>query len=362
MARETSAGGGILGNLALGVALSAALLALTLPGRRAAAPDAPAAPYPDDGRGRSATSPAEITRAGWGDVLRRVWRESQEDRILTEAAGITFYTLLAIFPAIGALVSLYGLFADPATVGRTVDALRGIVPDGGLELIETELGRLAGQAERRLGIGFLLGLGISLWSANQGIKALFDALNVVYGERETRSFLRINLLGFAFTLGSLLFLMVALSAVVAVPVAGQVAGAEAVAETSLPLLRWPVMLAVIAAFLALVYRYGPCREPARWRWVSWGGIVAALLWVAVSAAFSWYVANFGNYNATYGSLGAVAGFMTWIWISAAVVLVGGELNAELEHQTARDSTTGPPEPIGRRGAKMADKVAPPERG
>jgi membrane protein len=219
---------------------------------------------------------------------------------------------------------------------------------------------VAANGSTSLGISFLVGLAVSLWSANQGTKAMFDALNVVYDETEKRGFVRLTLATLGFTLGGLVFVVLALAGIVALPVVLQFVGLPRGLESLLQLARWPILLVFLAIMLAVLYRYGPSRQEARWQWLSWGSGLAALLWLGGSALFSWYVENFGSYNETYGSLGAVIGFMTWIWLSSAVVLLGGELNAELEHQTAKDTTTGAPKPLGTRGARMADRVAPAE--
>jgi membrane protein len=309
-------------------------------------------------RGRAAGAPSEIPAHGWWDILRRTAGQVSAHRLLAEAAGVTFFALLAIFPALTALVSLYGLVADPATISDHLAALAGVVPGGGTQIIEEQVRRVAAQGGGALGLAAVAGLAAALWSANAGAKALFDALNVVYDEREARGFLRRTAVSLAFTLGAILFALLAMAAVVALPVALNLVGLGPTAELLLRLLRWPLLLAAVAVFLACAYRYGPSRERARWRWVSWGGASAALAWLLFSAAFSWYVANFGRYNETYGSLGAAIGFMTWIWLSTAVVLVGAQLDAEMEAQTARDTTTGPERPLGARGATKADTVAP----
>lgn len=309
-----------------------------------------------DPRGRDAAGPTEIPARGWWDILKRTVAEISNDRLLTEAAGVTFYALLALFPAVGALISIYGLFADPATIGEHLQMAAGFVPGGGLEIIEEQVRRITAKPSGALGFGVVIGLATSLWSANQAMKAVVDALNVVYEEEERRGFFKRLFITMAFTLGGILFVLLAVAAVVVLPIVLEFVGLGGM-ETLLRLARWPLLLVAIALFLALIYRYGPSREEAKWRWVSWGSAVASLIWVAGSIGFSWYVQNFGNYNETYGSLGAVIGFMTWIWLSATVVLVGAELNAEMEHQTARDTTTGPEQPMGTRGAKMADQVA-----
>ncbi len=326
--------------------------------RRRAAPPAPSRPpIPEDDAGRDVAQPHRFPAAGWWMIARRTLRQANDDRLMTEAAGITFYTLLALFPAIAALVSIYGLVVDQGTVADHLDALAGIVPGGGMALIGEQARRVAGQASSTLGFGALLSLGLSLWTANQATKAIFDALNVVYEEKEKRSFLRFTAVTLLFTLCGMVFAVLAMAAVVVLPVVFGVVGLGPTAETLLRIARWPLLLAGVMLILAALYRYGPSRERARWRWVTCGSAFAAVAWMIVSLGFSWYVESFGSYNETYGSLGAVVGFMTWIWISAMVVLLGGELNAEMEHQTARDTTTGPDRPMGRRGARMADTVA-----
>ncbi|MGG5823407.1 YihY/virulence factor BrkB family protein [Falsiroseomonas sp. HW251] len=317
-----------------------------------------AATIPQDGAGRDADHPHQIPRAGWWMIIKRTLNQANEDRLLSEAAGVTFYALLALFPAIAALISLYGLIADPATISKQFDQLQGIVPGGGMQLIEEQVRRVSSKPSGTLGVGAIIGLAVSLWSANQATKAMFDALNVVYEEKEKRSFIRLTLVSLAFTLGGLIFAIVSMIAVILLPVVFNVIGLQTQVEWLLRIARWPLLLLLVGTILAALYRFGPSRERARWRWVTWGSAMAAIVWFAGSIGFSWYVENFGSYNETYGSLGAVIGFMTWIWISSAVVLLGGELNAEMEHQTARDTTTGPEQPMGTRGAKMADTVAP----
>jgi membrane protein len=309
-----------------------------------------------DGRGRSATSPEQIGGAGWKDILWRVYNNIGEHRLVAIAAGVTFYALLAIFPAIAALVSLYGLFADPSTIAAQLDNFSGVMPGGGLEVIRDQLTRVASQQNGTLGITFLTGLAVSLWSANAGIKSLFDALNLVYGEKEERGFIGLNLQSLAFTFGAIVAVLVALAIMVALPYVLDALGLGEGSKTAVLVVRWLGLLFAVIFGLALLYRFGPSRATPRWRWVSVGSTVAALLWLVVSFLFSWYTANFGNYNATYGSLGAVVGFMIWMWLSAIVILLGAELDAEMEHQTARDTTTGKPKPLGVRGARVADTV------
>jgi membrane protein len=308
----------------------------------------------DGGHGRAASTPSEIPACGWKDILWRVYAGIVDDRILANAAAVVFYALLALFPGIAALVSIYGLIADPQVIAQHLDSLAGILPGGAVDVIHDQLDRLLAQPKSKLGMSFVVGLAISLWSANGGIKALFDALNVVYEERERRSFIKLNAISLAFTLGMLVLFLAALTCLVALPIIeGYLPGFMAWVLT---IARWPVLLALIALTLSFVYRYGPSRAEPKWRWISWGAAFAALLWLVASGLFSWYAANFGSYDKTYGSLGAIIGFMTWMWLSVIVILVGAKLNAEVEHQTAQDSTEGHAKPLGSRRAKMANTV------
>ncbi|KLK94475.1 membrane protein [Microvirga vignae] len=318
-----------------------------------ASPNAAAA---ETGRGREADKPTEIPSKGWKDILWRTYEEFGKDRITSVAAGVTYYALLAIFPAIAALVSIYGLFSDPATIQDHLNAMSGVLPGGALEIIGEQVKRISSQGGGALGFGFIFGLVLSLWSANAGMKAVFDALNIVNNEDEKRSFIRLNLVSLSFTLGAILFILVALGGIVVLPIVLNFIGIGGGAEWLLAIIRWPVLLIGVTLGLSLIYRFGPSRDKAEWRWVTPGGLIAAVLWIAVSMLFSWYVSNFGSYNETYGSLGAVIGFMTWIWLSSIVVLLGAEINAEMEHQTVKDTTEGTQQPMGTRGAKMADTV------
>ncbi len=309
---------------------------------------------PGDQPGALARKPSEIPAAGWLQVLKRVAVAFINDRIMAEAASCTFYTLLALFPAIATLISIYGLFTDPKSLEQQLQSMQGVVPSGGLDLIKGQITALTSSPPKALGFGVALGLITSLWSANNGMKSLFDALNVVYHEKEKRSFIRLTFQTLGFTLGAVVFLILAMFAVVALPIVFNFVGLGSIANQVLSLVRWPLMLFLLTIGLGVVYRYGPSRAAATFHWLSWGAAFAAISWVLISAAFSYYVANFGSYNKTYGSLGAVIGFMTWIWISTIVVLMGAELNAELELQTSRDTTVGPERAAGQRGAFKAD--------
>lgn len=306
-------------------------------------------------RGRRASTPSQIPAEGWGDVLARVYENLSENRVLAIAAGVTFYALLAIFPAIAAFVALYSLFADPEQIRGHLDMLADVLPAEALSIVGDQIGRVSSGGGTRLGLASLLGLLATLWSANSGTKALFDALNVVYGEREKRGFIQLNAISLAFTIGGVLLVALSFAVVVATP-ALEAINLPPEVGAAVALGRWPLLLLVVAFAISIIYRYGPSREKARWRWVSWGGAFAAVGWLLASLLFSWYAASFGNFNETYGSLGAVIGFMLWLWVSTIVVLVGAQLNAEMEHQTEEDTTEGGPMPMGARGAVMADTV------
>jgi membrane protein len=277
--------------------------------------------------------------AGWPAILKRTYTEFSNDRVLLTAAGITFYGLLALFPALTALVSIAGIVVDPNAITDQLRNLSGLVPEAALNIVGDQMQRIASQPTNHLSFAFVAGLVIALWSANSGIKAMFEGLNVVYDTKEDRSFLRLNGISLMFTLGAIAMVIVALGAIVVIPAALAFVGLPGFSSTLINLGRWPILFAIIILGIGLLYRFGPSRIPPQWRWVSVGSAVAGALWVAASALFSWYVANFNSYNETYGSLGAVIAFMVWIWISASIVLLGAELNAELERQNGRNTAT-----------------------
>lgn len=312
-------------------------------------------------RGRSAHAPSAIPARGWKDILWRTFKEVGEDDIQSVARSIAFAGMLALFPALAAFVSIYGLFADVETARDHLSGLTGVIPAGAATFIGEQMIRIAASKDAGLSLTFITGVLLSLWSANAGMKALFKGLNIAYEETETRGFLKLNLITLAFTLGMVLFFALSLAAIVAIPVALETIRVD---PALLPVawLRWPLLLVATMGGLALLYRFGPSREKAKWRWVSYGSVAATVLWLAGSVLFSWYLSNFADYNATYGSLGAVFGFMVWLWLSCTIVLLGAELNAEIEHQTAVDSTTGVSRPLGARGAAMADTVGQAKTG
>lgn len=313
-------------------------------------------PAAASGRGRTADSPREIPAVGWKDILWRTYEQINEDRLLAVAAGVVFYGLLALFPAITALVSSYALFADPATINDHLATLSGMLPVGTYSIIEEQVQRVLAKGDIKLGLAFAVSLGLAAWSANGGMKAIIDALNVVYDEREERGFFKLNAVSLAFTVCALFAVLCAIGMVVAVPVILSAIGLGGAGELVLAYGRWPALAAMTLLGLAILYRFGPSRRSPKWKWISVGGIVATAAWLAGSAALSYYLANFAGYDATYGSLGAAIGLMMWMWMSTIVILFGAELNSEIEHQTAKDSTDGTPRPLGTRDAHVADSV------
>ena len=312
---------------------------------------------PRGGPGRDAVKPSEIPAAGWKSILWRVYAEIGDDRVMLVAAGVTYYLLLAMVPAMAAIMSVYGLFADASTVTDQLSQLGGVLPGGAMDILREQLTRLASSNNSTLGLSLFLSLAISLWSANSGVKALFESMNVAYDEKEDRSFLKLNAISLLFTLCLVIaaILLVAL-AVVLPNILGTLPLGNA-AQWAISAVGLIVTLLVVSFGIAGLYRWGPNRAKAKWSWITPGTALTVVVTAIVSVLFSWYTANFGSYNATYGSLGALIGFMTWIWLTMIVLIIGAELNSEMEHQTARDTTTGPSKPMGQRGALMADTVA-----
>jgi membrane protein len=316
----------------------------------------PAGAAAEPGRGRHAKSPFTIPWAGWKDIFWRTYQRIDEDRLLATAGGVVFFGLLAIFPAVTALVSSYALFADPSTISSNLHSLATMLPEGSFQIVEDQVARVLSNGNTTLGATFLLGLLLAIWSANAGVKAIFDALNVAYEEREKRSFIKLNMVSLAFTVGGIVALLVMVGLVVAFPLALNHLGMAPESKLIVALARWPLMFLVLLVALAILYRFAPSRDAPRWQWLSLGAVIAAVLWIAGSALLSWYLSEFANYNATYGSLGAAIGLMTWMWMSAIVIMFGAELNSEVERQTLRDTTTGQPKPLGTRQAVSADTV------
>lgn len=273
-----------------------------------------------------------LFRTDWSAILWRVYQKMNDNRLLAVAAGVVFYALLAVFPAITAFVSLYGLVADPSTIHERLSLAAGVLPQGALDILNEQLTRLTSHRTSALSVGFIGGFLVALWSANAGAKAIMDALNVAYGETEKRSFVKLNLVALSFTLGTILALMLALGGVVVAPIVLSHLGLSGATETLIGLARWPILLALVVLGLTMLYRYGPSLSDPQWTWLFPGNVIAAVSWLVLSAVFSWYIAHFGSYDATYGSLGAAIGMMTWMWISMIVVLLGAELNAEIQRK------------------------------
>jgi membrane protein len=271
----------------------------------------------------------EIKR-GWREIARVLYGNVSEHRVTAIAAGVTYFALLAVFPFVGAVVSIYGLFGDAAALASHLDRLSAILPGGVIEIVGDQLKRVASGEKTSLSLAFVFSVAFSLWSANAGMKALFDALNIVYGAKETRGFVRLNAVSLAFTIGAVIFLTLAVGAMTILPAAIRYAGLETTTEWLVIGVRSPLMLAVIALGLALIYRFGSSRENAQWHWITVGSAVTTVAWIVFSMAFAFYAANFASYNKTYGSLGAMIGFMTWMWLSVLVLLGGAEIDAVLE--------------------------------
>lgn len=310
-------------------------------------------------RGRSAGAPWQMTWLGWKDVLLRFAGNIADNRIMSLAGAVAFFTLLSLVPALSLFVTIYRYFTDPLTIAAQLDALTIVFPDAARDLIREQAVRLASQDMSTLSLTFLVSFLVAAWSANAAVKAIFDALNIIYREREKRSFVKLNAISLMTTISGIVLLTAALIIIASVPVIAALFPFAHELERLLSLVRWPVFFVVAATAIACLYWIGPSRRPARFIWVMPGAVAAAVFWASASWGFSFYVGTLGNYTATYGSLATVVVFMTWLWLSATIVLAGAELNAQLEHQTARDTTLGLPKPMGLRGATMADTIGPP---
>lgn len=311
---------------------------------------------PSIDRGRDAETPEAIPVKGLKDVLWRVVYQVSKDRVSLIAAGVTFYLLLALFPAISALVALYGLAADPSTMAEHLRELSGMLPPGAFDLIADRIDSLAGSRNSTLGLTFFVGLSIALWSTHSATLAIFDAMNVAYDETEKRGLLQLNLVGLAFTLCAMVSAAAILGLVALIPILLSYIWLDRFEEQMALVVRWPILFLIVATATTAIYRFGPSRQPAKFRWLTWGAVLVTVSWFMMSLGFSFYLEHFANYDATYGTLGALIGFLVWIWLSVLILIVGGELNAELEHQTTKDTTTGLPLPMGARGAYVADTL------
>ena len=316
----------------------------------------------DSPRGRNAREPHEIPARGWFDIALRVKDQLTTDNASIIAAGLALYSLLAIFPALTAVVLLYGLFASPEQITQQLQSFEGLLPAEGMAILERQLTKLASQQDQTLGIGLITAVTIALWSARKGMVALMAAANVAYDEREERGFFRRLFVSLAFTLGAVLGFAAVIALGVATPIALKFLPLGGAAEVVLLVLRWALLFFIAVLGLAIVYRYAPDRHEAKWSWVSWGSAIAATLWLGGSLLFAYYVRNFGaSYGETYGALGGIVIMLLWLYLSAYVVMLGAEINSEMERQTRRDTTTGPEKPMGQRHAYSADTLGPARR-
>ena len=309
----------------------------------------------NDGRGRQAERPQQIPPKGWKDIALRVKTEVKQDQVGLLAAGVAFYTLLSLFPAIIAAVSIYGLVADPETVRSQLERLTLLLSPETAKLLGEQIRQITSGAGGALGVATVVGIATALWSASSGMKALITGVNMAYDETETRKFFKLRGLALLLTLGAMVLMGVALALIVAFPAVTN--DWPTLLRWTASIARWVLLAGLLIVGLAVLYRYAPDRDNPRWSWVSWGSAVATVLWVVGSFAFSFYVGHFGNYNKTYGALAGVIILLFWLFLTAFVVLAGAELNAEMELQTAKDTTAGPEKPLGEREAHAADHVA-----
>lgn len=299
----------------------------------------------------------DLNAGEWRDIVLRVRRQVGQDRLGLVSAGVAFFGFLAVFPALAAVISIGGLIIEPAEVQQHIGSISAVLPPAAESLLSSAAQRIAGIEAPSLGLGVLISLLLTLWSANKGMKGLIQAIAIAYDESDRqRGFVAKTALSLALTSGIVVLVLLSLALVVAIPIVLKVVGLGALTESAIDIGRWPALAAVIMAALAMIYRVSPPRSDARWQWVTPGAVVAATIWMIASAAFSYYTSNFGSYDETYGSVAAVAILLIWFQISAFVVLLGAEINCESEKQTARDTTTGPAQPMGERGAVAADTV------
>ena len=307
-------------------------------------------------RGRSAEKPTQIPARGWWDIAMRVKDRVGQDNVGLIAAGVAFYGLLALFPALTALLAVSGLVVDPTQVIGMIDELSAVMPREVAEIIIAQAEQVAGSREAGLGLATILGLGLALWSASKGMASLIQGLNVAYQEREKRGFIKLKLMTLVLTLGLIVGAIYAVVTVMGVPIVISIVNLGGATEVLVAATSWSLLIGMMITGLGLVYTFGPSRSAARWRWLTPGAIAAVLIWLAGSVSFAFYAANFASYNETFGSLAGVIVLLTWLWLSAYIVLMGAELNAEIEAQTRHDTTTGAPQPMGERGAQKADNL------
>jgi membrane protein len=302
-------------------------------------------PDGQEAQAQDAARPTDIPARGWLDVVKRTQKAIKTDNVTLIAAGVAFYSMLAIFPALIAVVTIYGLVAEPADVQRQVASFAESMPPGAGDLLTAQLDQIVRTSQRSLSIALAVSVAAALWSASAGTQSLIKGLNIIYDEEESRGFVKLRGLALVLTIGAMVVVLGALALIAVLPaVLGEI-GLQRAGELAISIGRWPALVVLIAVALAVFYRRGPDRTNPRLHWMSWGAVAAIVLWVAVSAGFSFYVSNFGRYGQTYGSLGAVIVLLLWLWLSALAVLIGAELDAEIEREAVRHAT---PEPVGGR--------------
>ena len=321
-------------------------------------PDKPpaGAPGPDELPGIQAEKPTEIPWRGWKQILKRAWAENKADNMPIIAGGVAFFGFLSIFPALIALLSLYGLVATPETVARQVESLSAQLPESAAQIIEEQLNAIVANSGSALTVGLIVSILAALWSASGGVGNLITAVNLAYDEVETRNFVKLKLMSLGLVLASIVFVLITFGLVAVVPAVLDALPLGVVGTILAQVVRWVLLLAVFAGALAVLYRVAPDRDAPRFSWVSLGAVVVTVVWALVSVGFSLYVDNFGSYDKTYGAIAGVIVLMLWLYLTCYLVLLGAEINAEAEHQTAHDTTAGEPRPMGDRDAKMADEL------
>lgn len=318
-------------------------------------------PSGEQGRGRDANHPDKIPARGWLDIAWRSWGEVGEQNLFLITGGVTYALVLALFPALAALVSLYGLAFDASQIESQIGALSAILPEETQRLLSQQLHSLVQASGGALGFGAVAGLVLALWSASRGMTGLITGLNIAYEERERRGFFKLNAIALGLTLGTVVGGGIVIALVGIMPAALQVLALGPITKWLLLIVEWPLLVALVMGALAILYRYAPDREKPQWRWVSPGAIAATALWIVGSIGFTVYVTHFNSYDKTYGSLGGVIVLLTWLYLSALMVLFGAVINAQSEKQTKRDSTDGAPAPMGSRGARAADTLGESKR-
>lgn len=316
----------------------------------------PGAPSPAELPGIHAEKPTDIPWRGWKQIVKRAWAENKADNMPIIAGGVAFFGFLSIFPALIALLSLYGLVATPETVARQVEDLSAQLPDAAAQIITEQLNAIVANSGSALTVGLIVSILAALWSASGGVGNLITAVNLAYDEVETRNFVKLKLMSLGLVLGSIVFVLITFGLVAVVPAVLDALPLGVVGTILAQVVRWVLLLAVFAGALAVLYRVAPDRDAPRFSWVSLGAVVVTVVWALVSVGFSLYVDNFGSYDKTYGAIAGVIVLMLWLYLTCYLVLLGAEINSEAEHQTAHDTTKGEPQPMGARDAKMADTL------